>query len=121
MYRESLHQPATRSNQNSILEKNGALSPASMKPKRFEQRDFQATRVSIVNISSGLNIFSWKVKIRAILPQNTVFVEQVKLFEPILEKLLLLMLEADEAFRLYPLKESDGDIRVQELFNLDTK
>jgi len=48
-----------------------------------------------------------------------VFVEQVKLFEPILEKLLLLMLEADEAFRLYPFKESDRDMRVQELFNLD--
>ena len=58
----------------------------------------------------------------AVLPQNTVFAEQVKLFEPILEKLLLLMLEADETFRLYPLKESDGDMRVQEwLFNLDNK
>jgi hypothetical protein len=29
------------------------------------------------------------------------------------------MLEADEAFRLYPFKESDRDMRVQELFNLD--
>ena len=87
-----------------------------MKPK---PRDFQATRVSKENISIGLNTFSWKVKIRVVLPRNTVFAEHVRLFEPILEKLLLLMLEADEAFRLYHLKESDGDMQVQELFNLD--
>ena len=87
-----------------------------MKPK---PRDFQATRVSKENISIGLHTFSWKVKIRVVLPRNTVFAEHVRLFEPILEKLLLLMLEADEAFRLNHLKESDGDMQVQELFNLD--